>query len=149
MRLRCSRLTVYRAISDGRLDAVRLGSDHGPLRVSTNALDCFLQPVTAPPRGRDVLVYLDHRAEAEALRVAPSVCIEPIVERAIARGRLSRQPRDGEPELAEGERLVRPFDDPGWVAVVRRHGGRVRQRSRSCWRIVRVVPVAPATSESA
>jgi len=42
--LRCSRLTVYRAIGDGRLDAVRLGSKRARLRIPTDALDRFLRP---------------------------------------------------------------------------------------------------------
>jgi len=37
-------LTVYRWISDGRLDAVRLGGGNGPLRIPAGALDEFVQP---------------------------------------------------------------------------------------------------------
>ncbi len=48
-RLRCSRLTVYRAISEGRLKAVRLGSERGRLRVSTEALERFLRPAGGVP----------------------------------------------------------------------------------------------------
>jgi hypothetical protein len=101
---------------------------------------------TPAPRGRDILVYLDIGAVEQARAVAgDDVVVEPMVERAIARGRLSRTPRPGEPGLRDGERLARPFD-VSWVAVVRRHGGRQRRRSRSCWRIVRLVP-APMDAE--
>ena len=43
-RLRLSPVTVYRAISDGRLDAVRLGGGNGPLRVPAQALDEYARP---------------------------------------------------------------------------------------------------------
>jgi hypothetical protein len=105
-------------------------------------------PVVAP-RGRDVLVY----ASAEVLRgVRPVIgvdLVEPLIERMIARGRLSRTPRPGEPELAGDERLVRPFNGEGWVAVVRPHGGRKRRRRASCWRLLRVVRVESTGGEAA
>jgi excisionase family DNA binding protein len=43
-RLRCSRVTVYRAVRNGRLRAVRLGTDHGPLRITQEALDAYMRP---------------------------------------------------------------------------------------------------------
>ena len=48
-RLRCSRVTVYRAVWAGRLRAVRLGTERGSLRIPSEALDAFLLPVR---RGR-------------------------------------------------------------------------------------------------
>jgi excisionase family DNA binding protein len=39
-----SRLSVYRAISSGKLEAVRIGSDAGPLRVSREAVSALLYP---------------------------------------------------------------------------------------------------------
>ncbi len=47
-RLRCSRVSVYRAIDRGELEAVRLG-ENGSLRVSEAALERFLRPTT--PKG--------------------------------------------------------------------------------------------------
>jgi len=46
-RLRCSPVTVYRAISRGELEARRLG-ENGSLRVSEDALERFLRPAYAP-----------------------------------------------------------------------------------------------------
>jgi excisionase family DNA binding protein len=45
--LRLSKLSVYRFIADGRLDAVRIG-ENGKLRIPRNALDRLL----VPARGR-------------------------------------------------------------------------------------------------
>jgi len=51
--LRVSPLTIYRAIHEGRLEAVRLG-DAGPFRVPADAIDTYAQPVrrtkTSSPR---------------------------------------------------------------------------------------------------
>ncbi len=42
--LRVTPLTIYRAIHEGRLEAVRLG-DSGPFRIPANALDAYAAPV--------------------------------------------------------------------------------------------------------
>lgn len=42
--LRVSPLTIYRAIREGRLEAVRLGGN-GPLRVPASALETYALPV--------------------------------------------------------------------------------------------------------
>jgi excisionase family DNA binding protein len=46
--LRCSRLTVYRAVWAGRLQAVRLGAERGPVRIPNEVLEAFLLPETRP-----------------------------------------------------------------------------------------------------
>ena len=48
-RRRVSRVTVYRAVSAGRLQAVKLGTERGPLRISSEALEAYLLPAR---RGR-------------------------------------------------------------------------------------------------
>ncbi|HYT52869.1 MAG TPA: helix-turn-helix domain-containing protein [Gaiellaceae bacterium] len=45
--LRCSRHSVYRRIADGSIPAVRLGEEHGPLRVPSDELDHWLFGVAA------------------------------------------------------------------------------------------------------
>jgi len=45
--VRAHRVTIYRAISTGRLRAIRLGAG-GPLRVSEDALDAYCLPAFAP-----------------------------------------------------------------------------------------------------
>ncbi len=46
-RLRCSIVTVYRAINRGELKARRLGA-HGSLRISEDAVERFMRPVRTP-----------------------------------------------------------------------------------------------------
>jgi excisionase family DNA binding protein len=41
-RLRVSRPTIYRRISEGQLPAIRVGNDSGPLRVPERELDAWL-----------------------------------------------------------------------------------------------------------
>jgi excisionase family DNA binding protein len=48
--LRCSPLTIYRAISRGELQAVRLGPN-GSLRITETALERFLRPASSPAEG--------------------------------------------------------------------------------------------------
>ena len=105
-------------------------------------------PAAAPRPAADrppVVVYLAADAFTQARAVAgDGFPIEDAVAWAIQRGQMSRTPRPGEPSLGRDERLVRPFDVP-WVAVVSvvraaGDGGR-RRRTRSTWRVVRLVPV--------
>lgn len=51
--LRVAKLTVYRAVENGRLAAVRLGSDSGRLRIPRSAVSDYLRPVhaSAPTEG--------------------------------------------------------------------------------------------------
>jgi excisionase family DNA binding protein len=51
-RLRCSRVTVYRAVWAGRLRAVRLGTERGHLRIPSEALEAFLLPEHRGRRAR-------------------------------------------------------------------------------------------------
>ena len=43
--LRMSKLSVYRAVSEGRLRAVRIGGQHGQIRISPEALRRYARPV--------------------------------------------------------------------------------------------------------
>jgi hypothetical protein len=91
---------------------------------------------------RAALVFAPaHVIDAARPVIGEQTCLEQHVARAIARGQVSATPRENEPRLRRGERLVRPFDC-SWVAVVTRGPGRlVRDRQPQAWHVVRVCEV--------
>jgi excisionase family DNA binding protein len=138
-RLRCSRVIVYRAVRHGRLRAVRLGTDHGPLRIPTDALGA------RDTGGRRPLSVALPEVEAALERFGPlsadKLAARLHVRRRIVLDVLHRHPANRPQRPAAAGVALPPRSEPRvglfasrgarFLDVERPHEGACRARARS------------------